>query len=415
MSVKLLAQNCRQAAEQLRIAPIGVRNAVLERMASMLTEHREQLLAANAADVAHARENALSEAMVDRLTLNAARIEGMAAGLREVAAMPDPIGSMDFVSRRPNGLQIGCKRVPLGVVGVIFESRPNVTVDSAALCLKAGNPCLLRGGKEAISSNMALAGLLRAALEASGLPADCVCLVEDTDRASAVEMMGLVGLLDVLVPRGGASLIRTVVENARVPVIQTGEGNCHIYVDEDADEDMAVGIVVDAKCSRPSTCNAAETLLVHQKIAPGFLKACAKALLERGVELRGCERTRAILTQGVKEATESDWQTEYNDLILAVRVVDGLYMATAHIAAYGTKHSEAIVTRNLFTAQRFIDRVDAAAVYVNASTRFTDGGEFGLGAELGISTQKLHARGPMGLRHLTTVQYVVIGEGQVRG
>ncbi len=409
-----LALRCKASWEQLRIADTHTRNSALHKMADALISAKDEILSANALDLNNAEKAGLSPAMLERLTLTPARIDGMAAGMREVAAQPDPIGSMDRVDKRPNGLSIGVKRVPLGLVGVIYESRPNVTADVAALCVKSGNACLLRGGKEAILSNKSITQALCAGLEAVGLPGDCVRLVEDTSRESANDMMRLTGILDVLIPRGSASLIRAVVENSRVPVIETGAGNCHTYVDDEADLDMAASITFNAKCSRPSVCNAMETLLVSEKVAEEFLPK-AKALLDtKNVELRGCEKTRAILGGGVVPAAGEDWETEYNDYILAVKVVSGLYEATAHINKYGTGHSEAIVTRNYFTAQRFIDRVDAACVYVNASTRFTDGGEFGFGAEIGISTQKLHARGPMGLRHLTSVQYVVYGEGQIR-
>jgi glutamate-5-semialdehyde dehydrogenase len=309
---------------------------------------------------------------------------------------------------------ISKRRVPLGVAGVIYESRPNVTVDIAALCIKSGNACLLRGGREALRSNTILAGLAREALDHAGLPADCVCLVTDTDRSSAVEMMGLAGLLDVLIPRGGAGLIRSVVENAKVPVVETGVGVCHVYVDADADLPMAVNIIVNAKCSRPSVCNAAETLLVARSVAKAFLPEAAKALAPYNVRLHCCEESLAVIGPGGIPATESDWEAEYLDFDLAVRVVEGVDEAIGHIARYGSGHSEAIVTGNYFTAKKFSERVDAAAVYVNVSTRFTDGEEFGLGAEIGISTQKLHVRGPMGLDALTSTQYVIEGEGQVR-
>jgi glutamate-5-semialdehyde dehydrogenase len=348
----------------------------------------------------------------------------MANCVRMVAGYADPIGGADGAVRHPNGMMITKRRVPLGVVGVIYESRPNVTIDIAALCIKSGNAVLLRGGKEALRSSTALSGLARTALETAGLPADCVCLVADTGRSSAVEMTGLTGLLDVLIPRGGAGLIKTVVENAKVPVIETGAGVCHVYVDDEADLAMAENILVNAKCSRPSVCNAAETLLVARGAAGEFLPKAAKALAPYGVRLHCCPESYRLLSapdgaggEGrcpLSEASESDWETEYNDYDLAVRVVGGLYEATAHIARYGSGHSEAIVTKNYFTARRFCDRVDAAAVYVNASTRFTDGEEFGLGAEIGISTQKLHVRGPMGLAALTSTQYVIEGEGQVR-
>ena len=333
---------------------------------------------------------------------------------REVCALDDPIGKKDGGCVRPNGLNITRVRVPLGVVGMIYEARPNVTADAAVLCLKSGNACVLRGGKEAIRSNIAIADAMRAAIESVGLSADCITLVEDTSRQTASEMMTANGLIDVLIPRGGAGLIRSVVQNATVPVIETGTGNCHIYVDASADIDMAANIAVNAKCSRPSVCNAAESFLVHRDAAERFLKKVAPMLEKYSVEIRGCERTRAVLGDSVVPATEEDYATEFLDYIVSVRVVDSIEEAMEHIARYGTHHSECIVTESYSAAKLFTDRVDAAAVYVNASTRFTDGGEFGLGAEIGISTQKLHARGPMGLAELTTVKYVVLGEGQIR-
>jgi glutamate-5-semialdehyde dehydrogenase len=412
--VKTLAQNARAAAEVLAVTGADAKNKALRAVADALRAQEAEILAENAKDVAAGRAAGLTESLLDRLTLTPARIEGMASGVLQVAALPDPIGQVDGMVKRPNGLLIGKRRVPLGLVGLIYEARPNVTVDAAVLCLKAGNAVLLRGGKEAIRSNTALANLMRRALAAAGLPADAVCFVEDTSRDSANAMMNLTGLLDVLIPRGGAGLIRSVVQNARVPVIETGVGICHIYVDEAADLDMAAKILYNAKTSRPSVCNAAECVLVARPVAEAFLPR-AKALLDqKHVEWRGCPETRAILGGTVKEAAPEDYDTEFGDYILACRVVSGLYEATAHIARHGSGHSEAVITDNYFTAQRFLDRVDAAAVYINASTRFTDGEEFGLGAEIGISTQKMHARGPMGLHELTTIKYVIYGEGQIR-
>ena len=339
----------------------------------------------------------------------------MAAGIRSIRALTDPVGEVMEGRRLENGLEVRKVRVPMGVIGIIYEARPNVTSDAAALCLKAGSAVILRGGKEAIESNRAVAQALRAGLEAAGLQPDTVQLVEDTSRETAAAMMKMNGYIDLLIPRGGAGLIRSVVENATVPVIQTGVGNCHIYVDESADADMAQAIVVNAKASRPSVCNAAETLLIHSGAAPALLPPLAAALREKGVRLRCCGRAAALLPGvPVEPAEEADWATEYLDYILAVRVVDSLEEAMDHIARYGTGHSECIVTENYEHAQRFTREVDAAAVYVNASTRFTDGGEFGMGAEIGISTQKLHARGPMGLKELTSFKYVVIGSGQIR-
>ena len=413
-TVREHAAACRTASDTLRCATGESRNAALIAIAAALTERRADILAQNTEDMRSGRENGLRESLLDRLLLTERRITDMAAAVRQIADLPDPVGGIDQATTRPNGLQILRCRVPLGVVGVIYEARPNVTIDIAALCLKSGNACLLRGGREAIRSNRILCEIVRDALLSVGLPADAVCLVEDTNRETAVEMMGLRGALDVLIPRGGAGLIQTTVENAKVPVIETGVGNCHVYIDEEADLPMACRIIVNAKVSRPSVCNAAETLLVARPVAARFLPMAAEQLTARGVSLRGCPETVALLGSAVVPAAEEDWREEYGDLTLAVRVVSGLYEATAHIARYGSKHSEAIVTRNYFTARRFIDRVDAAAVYCNASTRFTDGGEFGLGAEIGISTQKLHVRGPMGLEALTTIKYAVYGEGQIR-
>lgn len=407
-------QAAKAAARILSTAGTQAKNDALAAIAQGLLDHMADLLSANEADLTAARAAGMSPSLLDRLTLTEARIQGMVEGVRQVAALPDPIGQVTRMETRPNGLTIGRRRVPLGVIGIIFEARPNVTVDAAVLCLKSGNATILRGGKEALQANLALTRVMREALVAAGLPADCVSLVEDTSRASAQEMMELTGYLDVLIPRGGAGLIRSVVEHAKVPVIQTGVGNCHIYVDSEADLTMGAEIIYNAKCSRPSVCNAAETLLVAQSIAPTFLPM-AKALLDRKqVELRGDERTREILGDCVVPATEADWDTEYGDFILAVRVVPDADAAMEHIARHSTGHSECIVTNNYFTAQRFLDRVDAAAVYVNASTRFTDGFEFGLGAEIGISTQKMHARGPMGLEELTSCKYIIYGNGQVR-
>ena len=338
----------------------------------------------------------------------------MADGVLEVAALPDPIGTVISGSTRPNGMNITKVRVPLGVIGIIFESRPNVTVDAAVLCLKSGNAVILRGGKEAIHSNKCLTSIMQEAIESVGLDRNAVQLIEDTTRQSSVELMELTEYLDVLIPRGGKGLIQAVVQNAKVPVIETGAGNCHVFVDESADIDMAANIIYNAKTSRPSVCNAIETILVHEKIAEKALPAIKARLDEKNVELRGCEKTRAILGDAVKPAEESDWETEYGDYILAVKVVSSLEEATEHIAKYSTGHSECIVTQDYQNARKFTATVDSAAVYVNVSTRFTDGGMFGLGAEIGISTQKLHARGPMGLNELTSMKFIIEGEGQVR-
>lgn len=402
----------KEAAAVLRTAGEKKRRALLE-AAQALRAAAPEILAANAVDLAAARESGMRDAMLDRLTLTEARIEAMAQGVEDVAAQRDPVGRVLSGETRPNGLKIEKVTVPMGVIGIIFEARPNVTSDAAALCLMAGSAVILRGGKEAFHSNMAVTSVLQAALERAGLPRTAVQLVQDTSRESSREMMGLVGYLDLLIPRGGAGLIRAVVENARVPVIETGVGNCHVYVDESAGIDMAAEIIFNAKTSRPSVCNAIETVLVHEKIAERALPAIAARLREKQVELRGDDRTRAILPEAVP-ASEADWETEYLDYILAVRVVDSLDEAVAHIARYSSGHSECIVTRDLRAAEAFTARVDSAAVYVNASTRFTDGGEMGLGAEIGISTQKLHARGPMGLNEIVSYKYVIRGDGQVR-
>ncbi len=398
----------------LSTAGTAKKNAALEAIAEVLTNRRDEWLAANAEDVAAAREAGLRPALLDRLALTEERISGIVDGVRQVIALPDPIGRVDRMETRPNGLIIGRRRVPLGVVAIIFEARPNVTVDAAALCLKSGNACILRGGKEAIRSNRKAAELMRSALEQAGLPADCVSLVRDTSRETASELMHLDEYVDVLIPRGGAGLIRAVAREAGVPVIRTGEGVCHVYIDSEADLDMGAEILCNAKCSRPSVCNAAECLLVQEDIAEAFFQKALPLLDKYRVELRCDEKALRVLGDRGVPAEESDWDAEYGDYILAVRTVRDLEEAIAFINAHGTGHSEAIVTTNYFKAQRFLDAVDAAAVYVNASTRFTDGGEFGLGAEIGISTQKMHARGPMGLEELTSYKYVIYGGGQVR-
>ena len=401
------------AARTLSVADTAQKNKALEAIAQALLDRQAEILSANARDLAAARESGMRQSLQDRLALDEKRIAGIVEGVRQVAALPDPIGQVTKMEKRPDGLIIGRRRVPLGVIGIIYEARPNVTVDAAALCLKSGNTVILRGGKEALHSNMALTSIMRDALNQSGLPMDCVSLVASTSRESATEMMNLTGYLDVLIPRGGAGLIRSVVENARVPVIQTGVGVCHIYVHEKADLQMAADILYNAKCSRPSVCNAAECVLVDRAVAEQFLPMAQARLADKHVEFRGCPETCAILPDAVP-ATEEDWDTEYGDYILAAKVVEGQDEAMDFIADHGTGHSEAIVTADYFAAQRFLDEVDAAAVYVNASTRFTDGFEFGLGAEIGISTQKMHARGPMGLEELTSSKYVIYGTGQVR-
>lgn len=408
------AQAAKAASYRLSTAGTAQKNAALEAIAQALEAHVEEILAANRQDLDSARASGMRPAMLDRLSLDEARIAGIVDGVRQVIALPDPIGKVDKMETRPNGLIIGRRRVPLGVIAMIYEARPNVTVDAAALCLKSGNVCILRGGKEAFLSNNALTNVMREALEAAGLPKDCISLVQDTSRETANELMHLDQYVDVLIPRGGAGLIRTVAKEASVPVIRTGEGVCHIYVDKDADLDMAAEILYNAKCSRPSVCNAAECLLIHEDAAAAFLQKAVPLLDKHSVELRADEKALSLLGPRALPAQEADWDAEYDDYILAIRTVKDLEEAIQFINTHGTGHSESIITTNYFKAQRFLDAVDAAAVYVNASTRFTDGGEFGLGAEIGISTQKMHARGPMGLEELTSVKYVVYGNGQVR-
>ncbi|MEW6047953.1 MAG: glutamate-5-semialdehyde dehydrogenase [Bacillota bacterium] len=411
--VRELATRARQAARRLAQLSSTARNQALLAMAAALREHSGVILQANAEDMARARADQLSKALLDRLYLDERRIERMARGLEQVASLEDPLAQAVRAWRRPNGLEITQIRVPLGVVGVIYEARPDVTADASGLCIKSGNAVILRGGSEALATNLAIARVLAEAATATGIPEGAIAALPTADRAAAVAMMQSRGLLDLLIPRGDAELIRTVVEQARVPVIETGVGNCHIYLDASAPYDMAEAIVLNAKVQRPSVCNAVETLLVHERFARSHLTSLARRLVDHGVQVRGCPRTRQYVPEAV-EATEADWETEYLDLILAVRVVDSLDEAIDHIARYSTGHSEAIVTADMAAARRFVREVDAAAVYVNASTRFTDGGEFGFGAEIGISTQKLHARGPMGLEALTTTRYVVVGDGQVR-
>lgn len=402
------------AAYTLSTAKTTLKNQALESIASALMDHQAEWLAANAEDVAAARASGMRPAMLDRLTLTSERIADIAAGVRQVASLPDPIGRVRKMETRPNGLIIGKRTVPLGVIAIIFEARPNVTVDAAALCLKSGNACILRGGKEAIRSNRCVTALMREALSASGLSPECICLVQDTSHESASELMHLNDYVDVLIPRGGAGLIRTVAKEASVPVIRTGEGVCHVYIDNEADLDMGANILYNAKCSRPSVCNAAECVLVHESVAAAFWEKALPLLDRHGVELR-CDPPALELLKGRGiPAAESDWDAEYDDYILAVKTVRDMNEAVAFINAHSTGHSESIITNSYSKAQHFLDAVDAAAVYVNASTRFTDGGEFGLGAEIGISTQKMHARGPMGLEELTSSKYVIYGEGQIR-
>lgn len=408
-----LARAAKGAATKLGLLGRSEKDAILLAMAQALIEHEQEILAANEEDLRAAKEQGIRPAMMDRLRLDRARVAAMAKGMESVAALDDPIGRILEGHRRPNGLWIEKRTVPLGVVGIIYEARPNVTADAVSLCLKSGNACVLRGGREAIRSNIAIVNVLNNAGVAAGMPTGSIGLITDTDRASAREMMRLSGLIDVLIPRGGAGLIQTVVENATVPVIETGIGNCHVYVDETADFTMAKNIVLNAKCSRPSVCNAAETLLIHANIKNTFLPLIVSALEDNGVALRGCTQSRSLFPD-MAEATQEDYAAEYLDLIMAIKIVADVDEAIAHIGAFGTRHSEAIVTDSEKNAQRFLNEVDAAAVYVNASTRYTDGVEFGFGAEIGISTQKLHARGPMGLREMTSVKYVLRGEGQTR-
>ena len=408
-----LGKRAKAASRVLSCAGAEKRNGALRAIAAALRENAPAILKENGADMAAARERGMTKAFLDRLQLSGERIEGIAAAVEEIVMLQDPVGVVESGRTLENGIRLVKTKVPFGAVGMIYEARPNVTVDAAALCLKSGNVCLLRGSKEAIRSNIALANVMRGALDKAGLPGDCILLVEDTTRESANAMMTLNGYLDLLIPRGGAGLIRTVVENATVPVIETGVGNCHTYIDAHADLEMAVRILDNAKTSRPSVCNACETVLVHRDIAGRFLPAAKAALAHANVEWRGDARSCEILP-GIKEANETDWETEYGDYILACRVVENMEEALLHIARYSSGHSECIVTESYESAEIFTARVDAAAVYVNASTRFTDGGVFGLGAEIGISTQKLHIRGPMGLRELTTDKYILFGSGQVR-
>lgn len=405
----------KEAARRLATATAVEKNRALEAIAGALTARTDEVLAANAADLEAGRAAGLSQALLDRLALSPARVAGIVEGVRQVAELPDPIGEETRRATLQSGLVLTRRRVPLGVIGIIYEARPNVTVDAAVLCLKAGSAVILRGGKEAFRSNAALMEIMRDAVESAGLPRDSLALVADTSRDSARALMELTDYLDVLIPRGGAGLIRAVTANSKVPVIRTGEGVCHVYVDKAADLDMAARILYNAKCSRPSVCNAAECLLVDRAVAARFLPMAQALLAEKHVEIRGCGETQTILGPGVVPAVPDDWDSEYGDYILAVKVVSGVEEAMDFIARHGTQHSEAIVTQDSATAEYFLSGVDAAAVYHNASTRFTDGFEFGLGAEIGISTQKMHARGPMGLEELTSYKYVVYGSGQTRG
>lgn len=411
--LEIMGAKAKEASRFLMTAG-SKKDDALNAIAYALRENSDRIIKANDIDIENGEKAGLTKSLLDRLKLTEERINGMADGVSEVASLADPIGRVLDGRTLKNGLQIEKVTVPMGVIGIIFEARPNVTSDAAVLCLKAGSAVILRGGKEAINSNKAIAEIMRDAIEGAGLPRDCVSLVEDITRQSATELMQLSDYLDVLIPRGGAGLIKSVVENAKVPVIETGVGNCHVYVDKSADVDMAKSIIFNAKTSRPSVCNAIETVLVHKDIAEKALPKIKAELDKMNVEIRGCETTRAILGERVVSATENDYAIEFLDYILAVKVVESLDDALAHISEYSTGHSESIITSDYESANKFTACVDSAAVYVNASTRFTDGGEFGLGAEIGISTQKLHARGPMGLNELTSSKYIIRGNGQIR-
>ncbi len=413
MDLREMGKRAAAAKYQLQGLTTEEKNRALEHAAEALTEHTREILTANARDLDRGRENGMHQGLLDRLKLNQVRIAAMAQGLKQVAALPDPVGECLESFDRPNGLHIEKHRVPLGVIGIIYESRPNVTADAFALCFKAGNAVILKGGSDALASNMAIAHVLQQALTNCGIDRDAVQLITDTNRAVTTAFMRLKEYVDVLIPRGGAGLIRTVVENSTIPVIETGTGNCHIYVDRDADLDMAVPIIVNAKTQRIGVCNACESLVIHEAVREALLPRLQKALEEKQVEIRGDERVRAAIS-GVVPATEEDYGKEYLDYIISMKTVDSLEEAIDHINRYSTHHSESIITANPKAAEAFLSRVDAACVYVNASTRFTDGFEFGFGAEIGISTQKLHARGPMGLRELTSYKYRVTGSGQVR-
>ena len=412
--IETLGKQAAAVRREISTASTNQKNMALNGIADMLTANVEKIVAANDRDMEAAKASGMSSSLQDRLRLDENRIKGMAEGVCAIIELEDPVGRIESGSIRPNGLRIAKTRVPLGVIGIIYEARPNVTVDAAALCLKAGNTVILRGGKEAFHSNQCLVEVMRKALKKSGMPENIIQLVEDTSRESAAAMMKLNGYLDVLIPRGGQGLIRSVVENATVPVIETGTGNCHIYVDEYADLDMAAEIVYNAKTSRPSVCNAAEGVLVHQAVAEKFLPMMKQKLDAKSVLLYGDQETAGILGSSVLPADDEIYATEFLDYKMSVKIVPDIEAAIAHIERFGTRHSEAIVTDSLKNAEYFTSNVDAAAVYVNASTRFTDGGEFGFGAEIGISTQKLHARGPMGIHELTTVKYIVNGNGQIR-
>ena len=411
--LETLGRNAKEAEIVLRNLDTAKKNQVLEAVADSLVADSNALLTANAIDVENGRKNQMPEGLVDRLMLTEARIASMAEGLRQVAALEDPIGEVTGMKKRPNGLLIGQKRVPLGVIGIIYEARPNVTADAFALCFKTGNVVILKGGSDAIHSNTAIVDCIRRTLDENGITKDAIQLISDTSRETAGEFMKMNEYVDVLIPRGGKGLIKAVVNNSTIPVIETGTGNCHIYVDESADLQMAADIVMNAKTQRVGVCNACESLLVHEKVKDAFLPVLAERLRTKNVEMRADEEAKALIPDAVT-ATEEDWGTEYLDYILSIKVVGSADEAIRHINRYNTGHSEAIITRDYNNAQKFLDEVDAAAVYVNASTRFTDGFEFGFGAEIGISTQKLHARGPMGLLALTSTKYIIYGNGQIR-
>ena len=412
--IETLGSNAVKVKKILAVADTGKKNSALAEISRALIENSDKIIEANQKDLTAAKENGMSVSMQDRLMLNEVRIKGIASAVDELIKLEDPIGKVDNGSVRPNGMRITKIRVPMGVIGMIYESRPNVTADAATLCLKTGNAVILRGGKEAYNSNKCICEIMRDAVEKAGFPKDIIQFVDDTTREVTTELMKCDKYLDLLIPRGGAGLIKAVTKNATVPVIETGTGNCHLYVDESADIEMAVNITDNAKTQRPSVCNAIETLLVHKNIAEKFLPAVKKKLDEHNVEIRGCAETKRILGDCVVPATDEDYATEFGDYIIAVRVVDDISQAIEHIAEYSTGHSECIVTNDLSNANKFKSEVDSACVYVNASTRFTDGGMFGFGAEIGISTQKLHARGPMGLYEITTNKYLIDGNGQVR-
>jgi len=408
-----IARQAKTASQELANLSSSTKNKALLRMAESIEKNRERIIEENKKDVNLAKKKELSKALMDRLTLDEKRIEQMSKSLEDIASIEDPIGRIENIRKRPNGLQIGKMVVPLGVIGIIYEARPNVTIDAAALCLKAGNATILRGGTEAIYSNIILADLLRKSGQEEGLPPESIQLIKTTDRRAVTEMLKLNAYIDVIIPRGGEELIRVVMENSTIPVIKHYKGICHIYIDEEADMRMAEEISFNAKVQRPGVCNAMETLLVNEKIAAEFLPGMIKRLQEAAVEIRGDEKTCQII-RGIKKASEEDWQTEYLDLILSIKVVEGIEEAINHINNYGSHHSDAIITNNYAKSRQFLQKIDSAAVYVNASTRFTDGGEFGLGAEIGISTQKLHARGPMGVNELTSTKFIIWGDGQIR-